>query len=56
MRSDILDGKAAGAEGTVTPTGYSNAYAFRTNVENHLLEYLPEGSPSKPVVLFYDDQ
>ena len=54
MRSELLEGKSFGANGTCTETGWSNSEVFKTYLEDHLLKYLPEKSLSSPVIVLYD--
>lgn len=54
MRSELLEGKTVGADGTVTQSGWSNAEVFQEYLRSHLLKYLPDRSPECPVLLMYD--
>jgi len=54
MRSELLEGKSPGANVTCTESGWSNSEVFKTYLEDHLLKYLPERSPSSPVIVLYD--
>jgi len=54
MRSELLEGKSPGANVTCTESGWSNSEVCKTYLEDHLLKYLPERSPSSPVIVLYD--
>ncbi|XP_052283399.1 uncharacterized protein LOC127880180 [Dreissena polymorpha] len=54
MRSELLEGGCIGADGTVSESGWSNSSVFRKYIAEHLMKYLPERSPDKPVLLLYD--
>ena len=36
-----MEGATAGANGTVSETGWSNGLIFREYLENHFLKYVP---------------
>jgi len=50
----MLEGKSPGANGTCTESGWSNSEVFKIYLEDHLLKYLPERSPSSQVIVLYD--
>ncbi|XP_045178154.2 uncharacterized protein LOC123538252 [Mercenaria mercenaria] len=53
MNPDLLAGKCAGADGTVSETGWSNGAIFRHWIEHHFIKYIP-GRTNEPVLLMLD--
>ncbi|KAK3099590.1 hypothetical protein FSP39_006586, partial [Pinctada imbricata] len=53
MRQELLAGKSAGADGTVSESGWSNSVIFRDYLEHHFLKYVP-GRGDDPVLLILD--
>ncbi|XP_053386768.1 uncharacterized protein LOC128550861 [Mercenaria mercenaria] len=54
MRQELLEGKIAGANGTVSESGWSNSEVFQQYMETHLMKYLPERNDDLPVLLLFD--
>ena len=53
MRQELMAGKTPGADGTVSPTGWSNTEIFRGYIEDHFLKYAP-GRDDDPILLLLD--
>ena len=53
MRQELLAGKSAGADGTVSESGWSNSVIFRDYLEHHFLKHVP-GRGEDPVLLILD--
>lgn len=47
MLDTLLEGASPGADGTVSPTGWSNTEIFEHYMKNHLLKYLPNRMMSR---------
>ncbi|XP_052223865.1 uncharacterized protein LOC127839515 [Dreissena polymorpha] len=54
MREELLEGRTPGAEGTVTPTGWSNREVFESYLQNHFLKYVQGRDKDQPILVLYD--
>ncbi|XP_061196712.1 uncharacterized protein LOC133204990 [Saccostrea echinata] len=51
---ELLRGKSVGADGTMTPSGWSNSEVFRSYMKNHFLKYVQGRDQSATILALYD--
>ncbi|KAH3888150.1 hypothetical protein DPMN_012177 [Dreissena polymorpha] len=49
MREELLEGRIPGANGTVTPTGWSYREFFESYLQNHFLKYVQGRDKDQPI-------
>lgn len=54
MRQELLAGCSAGANGTVTDSGWSNGQVFETYLNDHFLKYVQGRNKDEPILILFD--